>query len=72
MGAIISSPIKNFIGVIGLSIVGAVSHNLIQMIIATLILSFSIGMLNYILPIIIIGAIGFGTITGYIAYKILS
>jgi heptaprenyl diphosphate synthase len=72
MGLVLNSYIKKFIGVIGLSVIGAVCHNITQIIIAILFLGFSIAMINYILPIVILFAIGFGSITGYLAYKVLN
>lgn len=71
MGLILKTPFKNYLGVIGLSIIGAMVHNLVQLIIAFAFLQFGISFLSYILPIIVISSIIFGSITGYISYKVL-
>lgn len=71
MGLVIISPLKNKIGVVGLSIIGAISHNLVQLYIAALLLGFTITMMPYLLPIVTISGIAFGAITGYIAYKVM-
>jgi len=62
---------KNFFSPIGISIIGALSHNLTQIAVVVMMLGFSLELIRYLLPILMIGSLLAGFITGYVAKNVI-
>ena len=66
------SVFKTFFSPIGISIIGAISHNLTQILIVVFMLGFSLDLMKYLLPILMIGSLLAGFITGYVAKNVIN
>lgn len=63
---------KTFFSPIGISIIGAISHNLTQVFVVVFMLGFSLDLMKYLLPILMIGSLFAGFITGYVAKNVIN
>jgi len=63
---------KTFFSPIGISIIGAISHNLTQVLVVVFMLGFSLDLMKYLLPVLLIGGLLTGFITGYVAKNVIN
>ncbi len=69
--SVASGIFKSFFSPIGISIIGALAHNLMQALVVVIMLGFSIQLMGYFLPILMLGSLIAGFITGYIAKNVV-
>jgi len=63
---------KTFFSPIGISIIGAISHNLTQILVVVFMLGFGLDLMKYLLPVLLIGSLLAGFITGYVAKNVIN